>query len=69
MSPGFLRGAAGKAEVPFLGMEKTGRKRFGEINQGFSLGNVMFEMPINHLTEVLNGLGSCGAEDEKHAEE
>lgn len=34
-----------------------------------SVGNVMFEMPINHLKEVLNGLGSCGAEDEKHTEE
>ena len=28
--------------MPFLGMEKTGKSRFGEINQEFSLGNVMF---------------------------
>ena len=32
-----------------------------------SLGNVMFEMPINH-PKVLNGLGTCGAEDEKFIE-
>lgn len=42
MSPGFLHGATGKGEVLFLGMEKTGRKIFGEINQELSLGNVMF---------------------------
>lgn len=34
-----------------------------------SLGNVMFEMPIHHPKELLNGLGSCGAEDAKHSEE
>ena len=32
---GFLHGAAGKGEVPFLGIEKT-EKRFGEGSPGGS---------------------------------
>lgn len=44
--------------------EKTMKELLSEEGRegcDVSLGNVMFEIPINHPKEVLNGLGNCGA--------